>query len=74
MGTQIYQLIPENSLNQKILNIPIPIGTISVRAYEEQTAVLIQNKMVIIVWCTLLEKPAYNQQYLVHAPSHEDPL
>ncbi len=23
---------------------------------------------------TLLEKPAYNQQYLVHAPSHEDPL
>ena len=23
---------------------------------------------------TLLEKPAYNQQYSVHAPSHEDPL
>ena len=23
---------------------------------------------------TLLEKPAYNQQYLVHAQSHEDPL
>jgi len=23
---------------------------------------------------TLLEKPAYNQQYLLHAPSHEDPL
>ena len=26
------------------------------------------------VYDTLLEKPAYNQQYLVHAPSHEDPL
>ena len=23
---------------------------------------------------TLLEKPAYNHQYSVHAPSHEDPL
>ena len=28
----------------------------------------------ITVNTTLLENPAYNQQYLVHAPSHEDPL
>ena len=30
--------------------------------------------MAYAIYTTLLEKPAYNQQYSVHAPSHEYPL
>ena len=49
--------------NAKLIN-----GTISTK-YGVRSGFLVFNATA-----TLLEKPAYNQQYLVHAPSHEDPL
>ena len=43
-------------------------------SWSRNAQIIFVEKPQLILYYTLLEKPAYNQQYSVHAPSHEYPL